>query len=550
MTASPPTATAPGSGNAPGRGHRPVVGWFADRRVNTKILTVVGSLILVMLVSVGLAYRALDTTAKQADTLYSKVILANRQLQLVHQRQINIRADLFAHALQETAKGRTAWEATIHNDEYKLGVAAKAYVDISGDSTGLSPWVTAFANYTTLYTDQLIPLAKAGNRAAWTTLYDKQGADLVKIEVNALDMLEFNRVSMAAQRSAAAQKAKSDGQRTMLIALGVGIVVAVGLAMWVSRLIVRPLHRVSDALRAMARGDLTQRVTVESNDEVGQMAASLNQAAESMQGSVRTMDASATSLAGAAEELSVVSTRIAASSTETTDQAGVVAAAAQRVSENVQTVASGSDGLAASIREIATNANAAADVAGQAVSVAKSTNDTVSKLGVSSAEIGSVIKVITSIAEQTNLLALNATIEAARAGDAGKGFAVVASEVKDLAQETAKATEDISHRVEAIQADTENAVAAIAEISEIIGRINDYQLTIASAVEEQTATTGEMNRNVTAAANGSGEIAGNINRIARASEATTTGVQAARRAAAELTELSSELKRLVGSFQI
>ena len=146
------------------------------------------------------------------------------------------------------------------------------------------------------------------------------------------------------------------------------------------------------------------------------------------------------------------------------------------------------------------------------------TNATVAKLGESSAEIGNVIKVITSIAQQTNLLALNATIEAARAGEAGKGFAVVANEVKELAKQTAKATEDISRKIEAIQNDTKGAVEAIAQIGKIINQINDIQNTIASAVEEQTATTGEISRNVAEAAKGSNEIAQNITGVAQAAQ--------------------------------
>ena len=202
-----------------------------------------------------------------------------------------------------------------------------------------------------------------------------------------------------------------------------------------------------------------------------------------------------------------------------------------------------------SIQEISASTHDAARVANDAVLVAQSTNETVAKLGESSSEIGNVIKVITSIAEQTNLLALNATIEAARAGEAGKGFAVVANEVKDLAQETAKATEDISRRIAAIQADTDGAVTAIGEISEVIGKINDYQTTIAAAVEEQTATTNEMARNVAEAATGAAQIAENVVGVATAAETTTTGVGESQRAAADLARMSEELQGLVGRFQ-
>jgi methyl-accepting chemotaxis protein len=170
------------------------------------------------------------------------------------------------------------------------------------------------------------------------------------------------------------------------------------------------------------------------------------------------------------------------------------------------------------------------------------------KLGDSSAEIGDVVKVITAIAEQTNLLALNATIEAARAGETGKGFAVVASEVKDLAQETAKATEDIAGRVEAIQADTAGAVAAIEQISQTIAQINDFQTTIASAVEEQTVTTNEMSRNVAEAASAGGLVATTINHVATSVQTTTSGVEQAQHAARQLARMSDDLRHIVNRF--
>jgi methyl-accepting chemotaxis protein len=256
----------------------------------------------------------------------------------------------------------------------------------------------------------------------------------------------------------------------------------------------------------------------------------------------------ASALGVASEELSAVSKEMTGNADETSTQASVVSAATEQVNRNIQTVATGTEEMSASIREIAKNASEAARVAVSAVKVAESTNTVVSKLGDSSADIGKMIKVITSIAQQTNLLALNATIEAARAGEAGKGFAVVANEVKELAKETAKATEDISQKIETIQSDTRSAVVAIGQIGQIISQINEFQSTIASAVEEQTATTNEISRNVSDAARGSGEIAQNIVGVARAAQGTSSGAGDTSRAAAELAGMASEMQRLVGQF--
>ena len=255
--------------------------------------------------------------------------------------------------------------------------------------------------------------------------------------------------------------------------------------------------------------------------------------------------ANAMTLGAASEELSSVARQMSGNAHETLSQANVVSAAVEQVNRNIQTVATGTEEMTASIREIAKNASDAARVATSAVKAAETTNAIVGKLGESSADIGKVIKVITSIAQQTNLLALNATIEAARAGEAGKGFAVVANEVKELAKETAKATEDISQKIETIQGDTRSAVNAIGQIGSIINQINDIQNTIASAVEEQTATTNEISRNVADAARGSGEIAQNITSVARAAEGTSSGAGDTERAAGELARMAAELQKLV-----
>jgi methyl-accepting chemotaxis protein len=268
---------------------------------------------------------------------------------------------------------------------------------------------------------------------------------------------------------------------------------------------------------------------------------------------VRTMHEvaeTAVNLSSASEELTTVSQQMSANAEETSAQATLVTKASEQVNKNLQTVATGTEEMGSCIKEIAKNATEAAKVATSAVKVAETTTATVAKLGESSTEIGQVIKVITSIAQQTNLLALNATIEAARAGEAGKGFAVVANEVKELAKETAKATEDISRKIEAIQDDTKAAVEAIASISGIINQVNDISTTIASAVEEQNATTNEMARNVSEAAQGSAEITQNIAGVAEAAASTSRGASDTQQAAQQLVETSKALRELVGKFNI
>jgi methyl-accepting chemotaxis protein len=335
---------------------------------------------------------------------------------------------------------------------------------------------------------------------------------------------------------------------TVVALLAVGIVLALCVA--IAKGILTPLKTTMEILREVSEGNLTRRIEVAGTDEIAQMGLALNDTIDNLSRVMSEIDADAKVLSSASEELSTTSQQLGTNSQQTTTQAAAVSAAAEQVSQNVQTVSTATEEMSASIKEISKNASEAAEVASSAARLAGTTTTTMTKLSESSAEIGNVIKVITSIAEQTNLLALNATIEAARAGEAGKGFAVVANEVKELAKETAKATEDIGNKVEAIQNDAKGAVQAIDEITAVIGRINDIQNTIASAVEEQTGTTNEISRNISETAKGSSDIASNITGVATAATETQHSANASQKAADELSKLAVKLGGVVSQFKL
>ncbi|AMW06926.1 hypothetical protein GEMMAAP_15745 [Gemmatimonas phototrophica] len=247
-------------------------------------------------------------------------------------------------------------------------------------------------------------------------------------------------------------------------------------------------------------------------------------------------------------ELEASAQGMAASSEETSRQAQAVAAASEQATRNVQTVASSAEELTASIREIASRVQEASQISQVAVKKAGDTTDTMARLGNSSQEIGQVVKVITSIAQQTNLLALNATIEAARAGEAGKGFAVVANEVKELARQTAKATEEIGSKIAGVQSETNSAIGAIREITEVISKINEISTTIAGAVEEQNAATSEISRNVGEAARGTAEVSSSISMVTQVAAEGGRTAENIKGAASQLSHESERLNSAVTDF--
>lgn len=385
-------------------------------------------------------------------------------------------------------------------------------------------WFTATEN-------EVLPLVKAGNfrkadeieRVKLMPLWDRHVDEITKaVKIAESWNIEHEQAAAAAVQS----------RTTFLIGLLIIVMMTgLGFGYMLTKGILTPLMNTVHVLEQVADGDLTPRLAIEGKDEMGIMGSKLNQALDSLQNLLRAIAQNSNVVAGAAEGIS--------------SQATVVSAAAEEVSTNVQTVAAGTEEMSSCIKEIARNVSEANRVSQSAVDAATTTNQVVTRLGVSSQEIGHVIKVITSIAEQTNLLALNATIEAARAGELGKGFAVVANEVKELAKETARATEEIGRKVGGIQTDTSEAVTAITHINEVINQISDLQAAIAGAVEEQSVTTNEISRNVAEAARGSSEIATNITGLAFSSSDSGSGQVSAN----DLARMAHELQQMISQFK-
>jgi methyl-accepting chemotaxis protein len=470
----------------------------------------------------------------------------------VHDRAIALRDVVLSQTPAEIQAEVDTIEALAAKYTESAGPMAELFADpanVGADEIAALAEIERIEAETLPLIEHVIALRATGQDAAALQVLVQQAKPLFVEWLGAINVLIDLEEAMNQQLSAEARSVASGFLLIMVLICAAAAVVASVVAWRITRGITRPLAEAQTAFAAVAAGDLTQRLAIHRDDEIGRMAGSTNTALEALGRLMSTFHEAIGALTTASGRVGELSRQISTGADESSAQAAVVAAAAGEVSSSVQTVAAGSEEMGASIREIAHNATEAASVAGRAVAAVGTTTETVSRLGESSRTIGDVVKVISSIAEQTNLLALNATIEAARAGDAGKGFAVVANEVKELSQETARATEDIARRVEAIQADTGSAVTAIAEVSEVISRINDYQMTIASAVEEQTATTTEMNRNVAEAATGSGQIAAGIEGVAAVARATSEHVGASQEAAQELAGVSTRLRELVGSFR-
>lgn len=522
-------------------------GWIADRSVRSRVWAIVAvSAILVAFLG-AVSVNALGDAGRRGDTLLAANSATGSAL-LADMMHDAIRGDVL-ESLRVGAGPEQSSAALVALDEHAVVLIGE--LQAVADA-GLGREVTAAV-------ESVLPVAETYVAEARTSLelaLDSPEAAQASY-AGFLETFEALEAALPSVGDAVAVEADAaqDGLdelrslQVLIVVSGiVGVLVVGALGLVLVRSILRPLQRVSTVLAGLAEGDLTGHAGVTGSDEVGRMAQALDGATSRLNDTVGSITRSAGSLSRAADELGSVSVSVSTSAAESADSARRMTEDAEAVSGHLLAVAAGTEEMTAAIHEISRSASSAATVATRAVEMARTTTSLVTQLGTSSGEIESVVEVISAIAAQTNLLALNAAIEAARAGDSGKGFAVVANEVKELAAETGHAIGTIASRVAVIQGDTEAAVRAIAEISDIITQIHDAQATIAAAVEEQTAASSDISRSVSHAADGSRSIAASVTQVAELASRTTVNAAATQSSAETLSGMAGDLDRLVEAF--
>ncbi|NAZ86476.1 methyl-accepting chemotaxis protein [Kineococcus indalonis] len=522
-----------------------------DVKVAPKLFAGFGVVCLLLAVVVGVGISRLQSSQANLDKLSTLGVASVEGVGEVRALFLQGRMDITNAALVTTPAGVTDNVEAMQATDTALDEAWQAFQQTASPESAEER--AAFEDELAQYRSarqELVTFAQAGDVDGYIAF---RTSDVAPLAAEMMDELETLASIESDGAATLAAEGKSDVRTAVILLIAIGalaIAIGIAVAVTVARGIAGPLARTLSVVQGLAHGRLDARVGYSARDEVGQLAGAVDATMDTLTTTMRRIAAASTTLAASSEELSAVATQLSSGATQASSQSQVVSAATEEISASISTVAAAGDEMSSAIREIATSTAEASSVASAAVANASEASAILERLSASSREIGEVVKLITSIAEQTNLLALNATIEAARAGEMGKGFAVVAGEVKELAQQTARATEEIITRINATQTDAGAAAGAISQITEVIGRIDALQATIAAAVEEQSATTSEMVRNVGEVSTGSQEIAVNISGIAASADHTTAGANQTAATAGEVSAAASELNELVGSFTL
>jgi methyl-accepting chemotaxis protein len=524
-----------------------------ERSVSTRIFGAFGVAIALALV-VGLAsIWQMHRISSNLEAVAQHSLQPVTEVAGIHESLDQIEMNLRAHESTDVFFEKQNYVQEIQNafDQAKQHIAEfRATGPSSAELAKATALEDDLAKLDPVIFKHLLPLSDANATKAFAARFQDQASPLFADGQSIVDDLMRSENAAATVELAAGHAAYTQAVIGLATLLAIGIAIAFLLGMLIVRSIVSPLRGSVDTLERVAAGDLTASVEVRGTDELAMMGTALNATVAQTAEAMASITAGATSLATSADTLAMTGASIGAAAEQTSDVAANVSAAATQVSGNVAQALTGAEGVRSSVQEIASSAADAAMIAQRAVTDAEDTHQTVERLQAASQQVGEVIALITKIARQTHLLALNATIEAERAGEAGKGFAVVADEVKELAGQTATATEEIDRTIAGIQVEIQAATSSLDRITQVVGHISDTQTTIAAAVDEQQQMTGDITDRMAQAASGAEEIATTIRGVASATTETSQGVEGARTAAAGLAQLADDLARTVARFRL